>query len=176
MKYGITLLLALLSITIIGSRIVKGVTFNQNVKGILKRAADASTIEIAKQELGTAIDYLETNNLTSGYTSILYKTPDEDIGFWYQNLKASHKELVELKSVSALERTNVLIKLRETLLDSGENLSVTYPEGLSVYPNNKLWTALMILALICGAIAFGLPIKWLEDASKRKKLEEAQSA
>lgn len=42
----------------------------QNVSGFLKRAADANTIELANQELTKALDYLEANNLTSGYTSI----------------------------------------------------------------------------------------------------------
>ena len=65
-------------------RTVKSIVFNIECNGHLKRAADASTIELAKQELTTAITYLEKKDITTGYTSILYKTPDEDIGFWYK--------------------------------------------------------------------------------------------
>ncbi len=42
--------------------------------------------------------------MTSGYTSILWQTPDEDIGFWYTNLKASQQELQNLQSNNALEK------------------------------------------------------------------------
>jgi hypothetical protein len=117
--------------------------------------------------LTRAIVYLESNNLTSGYTSVLWKTPDEDIDFWYRNLKASQRELENLKSESALEKTNVLIKLRETLLDTGEKTKVTVPNGLSVYPNNKLWAILMSTALC--SLFIGLMIIIIEADKKTKK-------
>jgi len=172
MKNLIALGLIILSITLVGFRIQKGIVFDQNVSGILKRAADANTIDLAKQELGKAITYLEKNNLTSGHTSILWETPDEDIGFWYQNLKASHTELENLKSVSALERTNVLMKLRETLLDTGEKTKVTVPEGLPVYPNNKFWAGLMLLAIALGSGGFGI---WGQQLNEWEKMKKANS-
>jgi hypothetical protein len=105
--------------------------------------------------------------MTSGYTSILWQTPDEDIGFWYTNLKASQQELQNLQSNSALEKTNVLIKLRETLLDVGERTRVTEPEGLSVYPNNKLWAFLMTFALV--GIFYGIMIPVIRSENEKKK-------
>ncbi len=172
MKNIVSVLLILSSLTIFGLRISKKVTFQQNVSGLLKRAADANTIELANEELTKALDYLEANNLTSGYTSILWKTPDEDIDFWYRNLKASQEELQNLQSESALEKTNVLIKLRETLVDTGESTKVTVPDGLSVYPNNKLWALLMTIATIAGF--FGLMIPVME--ADRKAKEQAAEA
>jgi len=122
-----------------GFRIYKSYDFNIGAGGHLKRAADANTVELATKEMEIAISYIESKNLTSGYTSIFIKTPDEDLGFWYTNLKSS---LAELKSVNAsasqLEKTNLLIKLRETLLDNGESTSITCPEGISIYPYNLL--------------------------------------
>jgi hypothetical protein len=129
----------LLASVIFGFRISKNIEFKQNVSGYLKRAADANTIALANQELTKVIDYLEANNITEGYTSIFYETPNEDISFWYQNLKASQLELTNLQSESALEKTNVLMKLRETLVDNGEKTRVTIPPGLAVYPNNTMW-------------------------------------
>lgn len=121
--------------------IVKSISFNRNCSGYLERAANANTVEIAKKELNTAILYLEKNDLTEDYTSIFFTTPDEDIGFWYNNLKASHAELESLpKDATALEMTNVLMKLRETLMGHGEKGSyVTVPDGLSRYPNNGIF-------------------------------------
>ena len=147
MKKLIAFLLIAAGTGILGFKIVKKAQLNQNVTGYLKHAADANTIPLALQELNKVIEYLETNNLTSGYTSILYKTPGDDIGFWYQNLKASQMELQNLKPTSALERTNVLMKLRETIVDSGKSTKVTYPKGLDVFPNNKLWAGLITFAV-----------------------------
>lgn len=147
--WGISLFLTSILSTLIFMGVL-GVKLNQNCLGHLKRAADASTIETAELELGIALDYLEKENLTSGYTSILWKTPDEDIKFWYNNIKASKNELISLpKNSSNMEKSNMLIKLRETLLDHGDkgSESITCPDGLSRYPNNSIF-AILILSLM----------------------------
>ena len=87
-----------------------------------------------------AIDYIEKNGLTSGYTSVIYKTEDENIGFWYENLKVCQKELAETRGNSTLENTNVLMKLRESLTDEAEKgTKLTIPAGIYLYPNNALF-------------------------------------
>lgn len=168
MKY-INLLLLVFCISACGARIYKGIVFKQNVTGYLKRAADANTIDLASVELGKAITYLEKNNLTTGFTSIIYQTPDEDIDFWYRNLKASEDELKNLNSTSALEKTNVLMKLRETLLDTGEKTKVTIPPGLAVYPHNTLWAIVMSIAFFGGFGAFINMTYRYEKAQKAMK-------
>jgi len=167
MKNIICVVLILISIVIFGMRISKRIVFKQNVSGYLKRAATANTIQLAHEQLTKALDYLEAENLTSGYTSVLYETPDEDIDFWYRNLKASQIELKNLNSESALEKTNVLIKLRESLL-SGEKGRVTVPQGLSVYPNNKMWAALIFFALSASFFAIMIPVIESEKKAKEK--------
>ena len=113
------------------------VEFNQNCTGYLKQAADANTIELAIERLDKAIEYVELKNWTDGYTSVLWKTEDENIGFWYKNLKASRVELEKALYSSQMEQTNVLMKLRETLTENNENGTyITYPDGLWKYPNN----------------------------------------
>lgn len=125
--------------------------------GYLKRAADANTIEIAQTELKRTLDYLEENNITKGYTSVMWRTPDEDIEFWYNNIKTSYVELEGLSdTTTSLEKSNMLIKLRETLMDSGESGSyITVPEGISRFPNNLMWGILMWVAVL---IIIGLGI------------------
>ncbi len=153
----IGVVLIAVSLTLFGFRAVEGVKLKQNCTGYLKRAADANTIELATEELNRAIDYLEANALTTGYTSILWRTPDEDIDFWFRNLVASREELTNLSpNASPLERTNVLIKLRETLTDSGEKTKVTVPGGLAVYPNNLMWAILMWFSVLGVVIGFGM--------------------
>lgn len=140
----------------IGYRTVLDIQAEQNYIGYLKRAADANSIELAKTELSKAVSEIERRGLTSGYTSILYKTPDEDIGFWYANLKTSLEELQGLsKNSSSMEKSNVLIKLRESLLDGGDKGdSITYPSGISVYPNNVVVMLWCVLSFVCAAIFF----------------------
>ena len=141
------------------TRVVQDVLFDRNIGGHLKRAADANTIELAEKELAGVIAYLEQMGMTSGYTSIFWRTPDEDIGFWYQNLKASLGELHKVsKEATQLEKSNILIKLRETLVDHGQSLSVTVPQGASIFPSNMgyfWWSTAGIVIGIVGLI-FGV--------------------
>lgn len=120
---------------------VLAVQFNINCGGRLKRAADANTIEIARDELRQVVGFLESKSITNGYTSIIYKTPNEDIGFWYRNLKSSLNTLENLnKETTELEKSNLLIKLRETILDHTSNgTSVTKPPGIALYPHNTIF-------------------------------------
>lgn len=151
-RYLIAGILFLFAAGVFGWQIMNNIRFNQNVSGHLKLASDANNIELAERELTTVLNYLETNGLTSGHTSVLYKKPTEDIGFWYENLKASKTELNRAKDAEQLVQTNTLIKLRETLTDNGGEgkTKVTYPDGLARYPNNLLigsltWAAVFSL-------------------------------
>jgi hypothetical protein len=135
------------------------------VDGYLKRAADSNTVDLAKSNLTVALTNIESNSWTSGYTSVIYRTPDEDIGFWYTNLKDSLGELNKLSpEASQLEKTNVLMKLRETLLDkgsSGEN--ITSPDGISVYPYNASWAFLAFIGLALLPLSVYLIVSYLDD-------------
>lgn len=124
--------------------IVKSVKFDQQCGGYLEQAANANTVELAKERLDIAIKYIEDHNLTTGYTSVLWKTEDENLEFWYRNIKACRNELEEAMDLSQLEKSNVLMKVRESLKESkGENGDkVIIPEGISRYPDNLLWGVL----------------------------------
>jgi len=158
--------MSIISIVIFTSAITRGVSLDQNCTGYLKRAADANTVETAKEQLQVAIQYLEDNDMTKGHTSVLWKTPDEDVGFWYKNLKASHLELSRVDSTTTqLVRTNLLMKLRETLLDGGkEGETLTSPPGLSRFPNNGAWAIALLAAsaMVIGVFILGCSI-WQED-------------
>ena len=144
-----------------GCRIVEDIQFDRGAEGYLKRAADANTVELAEQNLAVAVKFLEENNITSGYTSILWRTPDEDVGFWHKNLTSALQELRSVKpEASQLEKTNVLMKLRETLLDQGESgTKITVPSGISIFPDNKSYALMALvgsLLLAGGCIAIGV--------------------
>ena len=127
--------------------VVLSIQFDRNCGGHLKRAADANTVELASQELKVALDYMREARLTTGYTSVIYQTPDEDIGYWHTNLNDSYNELQDLpESATTLEKSNTLMKLRETILDAGEKGdSLTVPKGITRYPNNGKWAFFLLL-------------------------------
>lgn len=157
MRWFLLILGLVLSIGWGSTLIVRGIQFDRGAEGYLKRAADANTVELAETQLRIAIDYIEAKELTSGYTSIIYRTPDEDVGFWYTNLKTSLEELQALDSTSTvLERSNMLMKLRETLMDDGEKgASITTPPGISLFPMNRglaVWGLFSIVMLCVGGI------------------------
>jgi hypothetical protein len=144
-----------------GIRIYNDIHFNINCGGYLHRAAYANTIELAAPALQTAIQYVEANGLTNGYTSVIYRTPGEDVGFWYSNLKQAENELNKLdKNSTTLEKSNTLMKLRESLVSqTGEGASLICPEGISVYPyNTALFWMGWLSALMMTLTGIGLII------------------
>ena len=129
------------------------VTFQQGCEGYLKQAADANSVELALDRLNKAVKYCEDNGLTKGYTSVFWRTEDENIGFWYQNLKTCQKELQMAKGKSQLEQTNVLMKVRESLTDNGEKgTELTYPDGIEAYPNNVAIGVIALIGIACFII------------------------
>ena len=108
----IAILLTLPFLGFLGVRMLANIYFTRECGGHLARAASANTVETAIEELELSLRYLENTKRTEGYTSILYQTPAEDIGFWYRNLRQASQELQELPATtSALERSNMLMKL-----------------------------------------------------------------
>jgi len=159
MKQFTIILLAILTLAGTGAVIYKRIEFKQNCSGRLERAANANTVELAVKELDAVIQYAKVKGDTTGYTSVIYRTPDEDVEYWYNNLCAARQELLNLPdNTSTLEKTNTLMKLRETLTDTGENgMQVIYPDGLQFYPHNFLWGILrwfiwIAYATICAVI------------------------
>lgn len=78
---------------------------------------------------------------------MFYQTPADDIGFWYQNLKAAEGVLRGVgEGATQLERTNILLKFRESITSP--------PEGIYLYPQQLAWNqmmfALFAVFLVCG--------------------------
>lgn len=133
--------------------IVKDIQFSANCGDYLKLAADANNIDVAEKHLSTAIAYLESNNLTSGHTKIFIYKPSNDIGLWYENLKVAQTQLQEMQTTdyTELEQSNMLMKLRETILNDGGSL--THPIGISIASNFTLLFWLnCVLWLPCWAL------------------------
>lgn len=150
-----------------GWAFVQSVHYNQNIGGHLKRAADANTVEIAEEELRTALKNIEQSGKNVGNTSLLWEVPSNDCAFWYNNLKTSLTELENLPKTSpAMEKSNMLMKLRETILDHGEHGDrVTQPAGIQVTPVRVAYNIagwLSALALVISALIMAADNKMLD--------------
>ena len=129
-------------------RCYTGVQFSINCEAYIKRAAVASTIDAAQEELGKAINYIEKNNLTEGIVSIFLKNPKNDIGYWYNTLNNTYKQLMEFpRDATQLEKSNFMMRVNESI----EGLST--PEGIEIYPHNVLYLWWAIISII-GAFVF----------------------
>jgi len=114
-----------------------GLVFNMNCAGYLSRAATATSIELAEENLTQAVAYLEASNMTSGHTWVVIPKPTDDVGYWFKNLKEAQRQLKQdTKNMTELERSNVLMKLRETLETRGNNGSteLVMPSMISSHP------------------------------------------
>jgi hypothetical protein len=151
----LTIAFSILFLTFIVMRSYESYHFDKDIGGHLKRASNANTVELAGKEMATSLSNIEKRGLVSGNTGIFLSQPVNDIEFWYENLKASHNELKEVPAeATQLEKTNILMKLRETLTDGQAN-SVITPEGISIYPNNKPFFVFGIFSII-GLCIFGI--------------------
>ncbi|MGD9726288.1 MAG: hypothetical protein AB7L09_01430 [Nitrospira sp.] len=148
---------------------VAQIQFDRNYLGHLKRAADANSLELAEKELQVAYSYLQLRALDTvagrnagvldDSTNILYTTPDNEISFHVNNVKAALDDVHNVQSrgdlATPLERSNVLIKLRESLLDNSKSgHSVTCPGGLALFPYNLQLNVMLLATIIALAGAW----------------------
>lgn len=150
--FGIVLFVGLIT-----GEIILNIQYDRKITNELQLASNTSTVEIAIEKMDIALEEIEKRGLTEGYTSIFYQTPDEDIGYWYRNLKAASDELKKITPEdNQLLKSNMLLKLREVILSSNKDGSyVKQPSGIHKFPYNKEWFlgylvsfVLMIMALI----------------------------
>ena len=121
----------------------------RDVLDYLKLAADAPTLPLAERYLSTAVGNMETRRWTSGNTALIFKVPRRDVAFWYGNTKGALTEVESLIAVDStltpVDRSNSLVKLRETLMDGAE---LTYPEWVELAPYNALFFWVILLATL----------------------------
>ena len=138
--------------------IVRGYFFSRDCGSYLKLAADAPTVERASGFMETAIAYLVATGRTQGNSAVIFKTPKNDVGIWYQQTRAALETTRAIiqkgAGASQLERDNALMKIRETLLDMGESgTQLTLPSHISIVPYQVLIVILWWMLLPLGGAA-----------------------
>lgn len=131
-------------------RINVATRFDEEVTGYLDNYVEAGTVEAAKENMELAINALEERGLTEGQVSIFYKNPNNNIGLWYNNLIESRRKLDESIELSSVQQAIILEKQRDGLKGgaSSESSSIKRPDGIEIYPYNKLffWWSIVALA------------------------------
>jgi hypothetical protein len=151
--------------------IVRWLDFKSNCGDYLKLAGDAPTIEKAEKYLGLSIDYIKSHGLNQGNSAFIFRTPQNDLGIWSEQLTGGRETLTQIMdrekanpgSVTQLEKDNALMKLREVLLDSGESgTSVTTPGNITVAPYQWFFLIGWIVAIVI--VAFGALVVVAENS------------
>jgi len=141
--------------------VVQAYLFDLRCGDYLKLAADASSVKMADDFLAKSIDYLNRTGKISGNSAIIFKKPKHDVGIWYRQILAA-KSLTEQMvakgdKATALENSNVLMKVRETLLDNGEHgQHLTLPVYISLVPNQLAYILLWWLLIPFGLLVWGM--------------------
>jgi hypothetical protein len=121
----------------------------RDVLDYLKLAADAPTLSLAQGYLSTAVRDMEARGWTYGNTALIFKVPRRDIGFWYQNTKGALESIESLlaadASLTPVDRSNALVKLRETLMDGNH---LTYPDWIELAPLNAVYFWVVLLSML----------------------------
>jgi hypothetical protein len=162
--------MVLLGALLLAAPISSNLSFSWNCEEYLKRAADSASPEKCGEELDKAIEYAKDNNLTKGNTGIFFKTPSCDIKFWFENLEKAREALKEVEptggesKATAMEKSNVLMRVRETLLDSAnKGVEVTLPPRIELYPHVLMLSVLFWVGLIIGLLGIIVGVACIKD-------------
>lgn len=142
------------------TRIVKSQQFDNNcsfyitdASRIVVNSVPGHGVEQARTETNMALEYLETHNLTSGYTSISDRASDEDLSLFYRDTKRESDSIQKL-----IDNPDDLKKLQEQI--SAHNLvprEISVPGGISIYPHNTLYMIWMFISiLLVGLSVIGI--------------------
>ena len=154
MKTILISLSIVLFVSCLGYGVYRAIVFDTQCRQYLSLAANANSIELAKTNLDKAIQYIEQNQLTSGNTAFFIKGPSTDLTSWYANLKACQKEVwtMDVKKGTVLEETNLLMKLRESLMSEG---LIIIPENIALHPNQLQYMIVLGCSILfCAFMAF----------------------
>lgn len=159
---GIILLISLIGLLVLGIiAIFAEVGFNSDCGDYLKLAGDAPSIKKADEFLASALGYIEREKLTSGNTGVIFRGyPTNDCAVWYEQIQGAKattdsiltKIAEDPESVTQLEKDNALMKIREVVLDQGnDGTSVTHPEWISLHPYATAYWIFFWIFILFGA-------------------------
>ena len=152
-------LFGIIAIMCIASAIISTIYFRVKCETPLRKAALAETLPEAKVNLDKAIQFVEQNWLTTGYSSLFFKDDEYNITKWYATLKSAQREIdiLYVKGYDQVEELDALIALLIKLTNIPENKQCVFlndivfvPTGLQFVPlYESVWIAFLFSITIC---------------------------
>lgn len=143
----ILIILSIISIVICYSfNINNSADFAENCTAHIEKAATASSVEIAKEELALAIEYVEKNIYKEGNDAY----EDENVEYWYNNMKAAYEKLENVPADASEEaKSTVLLQINESLLKHTVlGKEVELPNNIKDYLSIVNYNVLCVISLI----------------------------
>lgn len=134
------------------TRIIKKEIFDNNFTYHINQSMSGTDPSKSYEEFVSALLYLQSHNLTSGYTTIVIRSPSEDISIFYDGIFKKFQYSQKLASLPPEE----IKQYQEYVVN--KNLATTQikePEGISIYPYNGIyfvWMLISILLLVLSII------------------------
>ena len=149
----------IITIMYIAGAIISTIYFRVKCETPLRKAALAETIPEAKVNLDKAIQFVEQNQLTTGYSSLFFKEDEYNITKWYAMLKSAQSEIdiLHVKGYDRVEEIDALIVLLIKLTDIPENKQCVFlndvvfvPTGIQFVPlYESVWILFLFSITIC---------------------------
>ena len=157
----------IITIMCIASAIISTIYFRVKCETPLRKAALAETLPEAKVNLDKAIQFVEQNQLTTGYSSLFFKEDEYNITKWYAMLKSAQSELniLDVNGYDKVEELDALIVLLIKLTDIPENKQCVFlndivfistgdivfvPTGIQLVPlYESIWIVFLFSITIC---------------------------
>ena len=155
-------LFGIIAVMCIASAIISTIFFRIKCETPLRKAALAETLPEAKVNLDKAIQFVEQNWLTTGYSSLFFKDDEYNITKWYATLKSAQSEIdiLYVKGYDQVEELDALIALLIKLTDIPENKQCVFlndivfvPTGLQFVPlYESVWIVFLFSITVCAIL------------------------
>jgi hypothetical protein len=165
--------------------------WNAQVRDYLIYACKTNDPQKAKKYVGNAVTFVKEQGMDDGFSSIVFKTPDEDLREWADNLKSVNEVFDDEDSLAQamsqgkvpwrdrLMKTDIVkadVDPKKPFTLADVNWDVKHPSGISAAPFNSryFWGA---IGLAAGMI---LSAGWTTKAGvkeyRRRKRERNENA
>lgn len=152
------------------TRIVKDQRFDDNCTYHIQQGLSSNDLTYSSSEIELAIAYLETNHLTSGYTTIAGKDQSEDLALFNSTLRKKYIYInfLKEKTPEEIKKYEEFYELRNFSTPGRQSLpavSVYVPSGISVYPYNTSYMIWMFISIIFAALGIIGIITFIDERS-----------
>jgi len=121
----------------------------------IDRASATSDIDEAANEMHLAKQYLEKRDMAHGYTSVVWRSEDEDLGVFYGTIVKRSNYLDDLQTIHTRDKTVFEDMITYTRMTNMKAQEQKVPDGISIYPHNVFFVYWFFVSLVLAAVGIG---------------------